>query len=230
MTYHLAINDIEPNHWVAWVLELHGCFAKGRTKEEAIALAPNIIRNYFNWRKKHGTSFVIPKEPIEIEIAEDIRSFAVEDYFVNALFEHDKKPLTAEDLREISEILSYTRKDLLEVMAGISTEQINRPIEGEVTGSIAGVIKHIATAEMWYFDRIGLTFPREKRPDDLMELLALSRRYTLENLPRLLGDISIHEKRNELWTARKVLRRTLWHEIAHTRQIERYRNNIGIGL
>ncbi len=226
MTYHLAINDIEPDHWVAWVLELHGCFAKGKTKEKAVALAPDAIQKYFLWRKKHDALFVIPKEPIETETAEAVRSFAVEDYFVNALFEHDKRPLTAGDLQEIGEILSYTRKDLQEVFSGLSVEQLNRPIEGEVTGSIAGVLKHIATAEMWYFDRIGKTFPKENRPADLFALLAVSRHHTIMNLPFLMGDVTVYEKRSELWTARKVIRRTLWHEIAHTRQIERYRDKM----
>ncbi|MBN1212915.1 MAG: DinB family protein [candidate division Zixibacteria bacterium] len=223
MIFHLAINDIEPNHWVAWVLEFHGCFSKGKTYDEAVTLVPGIIRNYFQWRRKHEPSFVIPDGSIETEIIEGIRSFEVEDYFVNALFEHDKKLLTESDLTEIRKILSYTRQDLLEVIDSLSEEQINQPIEGEVTGSIAGVIKHIATAEMWYFDRIGLTFIREYRYDTLMDLLQDSRRHTLENIPRLLGDVTVHEKRKELWTARKVMRRTLWHEIAHTWQIERYK-------
>ncbi|MFZ5980595.1 MAG: type II toxin-antitoxin system HicB family antitoxin [Candidatus Zixiibacteriota bacterium] len=227
MIYHLAINDVEPGHWVAWVTELHGCFSRGKTCDETVASAQKGIGDYFRWRRKHDSSFVIPASPVKTEIAEDIRSFDVDDYFVNALFEHDKKPLTETDLAEIEELLTYTRKDLQELIASLSEEQINRPIEREVTGSIAGVIKHIASAELWYFDRIGLSFPRDDYPENLMELLCVSREHTLKNIPILLGDGAIHERRDELWTARKVLRRTLWHEIAHTRQIERYKKTFG---
>ena len=226
MVFHIAINDIEPDHWVAWVLDLHGCFSKGKTYEEAVTLVPEVIRGYFQWLLKHDPLTVVFDGPIKIEIVEDIRSYAVDDYFVNALFEHDKNGLKESDLNEIRKILSYSRKDLIEVIADLSDSQLNEPVQGEVTGSIAGVIKHIATAELWYFDRIGLTFPGEKYPDNLMDLLKISRNHTLENLPRLSGDITVHEKRNELWTARKVMRRTLWHEIAHARQIERYKERL----
>ncbi|MDD3733063.1 MAG: DUF664 domain-containing protein [candidate division Zixibacteria bacterium] len=228
MLFHLAINDIEPNHWVAWVIEWHGCFSKGETYKDAIAFASDAIHNYFQWRHNHEPTFVIPDSQRETEITEDIRSYAVDDYFVNALFEYDKNPLNENDLAEIGKILSYTRKDLLEEIADLSENLMNQPIETEVTDSIAGVIKHIATAEIWYFDRIGLTCPKEHRPERLIDLLHFSRHHTLENLPRLLNNVAVYEKRNELWTARKVMRRTLWHEIAHTRQIARYKRKFGM--
>ncbi len=228
MRYHLAINDIEPDHWVAWILEFHGCFSKGKTYQDAVTFAPKAIHNYFLWRHKHESSFVIPESQLGTEITEDIRSYMVDDYFVNALFEHDRIPLTENDLVEIGNILSFTRKDLLEVIADLSENLMNQPIETEVTGSIAGVIKHIATAEMWYFDRIGLTCPNEQRPERLIDLLHFSRRHTLENMPQLLNNVAIYEKRDELWTSRKVMRRTLWHEIAHTRQIQRYKKRFGV--
>lgn len=228
MRYHLAINDIEPDHWVAWILEFHGCFSKGETYKDAVTFAPEAIHNYFLWRHKHESSFVIPDSQIETEITEDIRSYAVDDYFVNAFFEYDKNPLTENDLVEIGKILSFTRKDLLEVIADLSENLMNQPIETEVTGSVAGVIKHIATAEMWYCDRIGLTCPKEHRPERLIDLLHFSRHHTLENLPRLLNTVAVYEKRDELWTAQKVMRRTLWHEIAHTRQIQRYKKRFGV--
>ncbi|MEK7327889.1 MAG: hypothetical protein AAB217_21800 [Chloroflexota bacterium] len=38
-------------------------------------------------------------------------------------------------------------------------------------------------------------------------------------LPKLISDTQIVTLVDEAWSARKVLRRTLWHERDHTRQI-----------
>jgi DinB family protein len=50
------------------------------------------------------------------------------------------------------------------------------------------------------------------------------RKQTHALLPNLVGDARVYEKVGEGWTARKVVRRTLWHEGDHTEQIARILN------
>jgi uncharacterized damage-inducible protein DinB/predicted RNase H-like HicB family nuclease len=223
MLYRLGVEDIEPNHWVAWVLELPGCFSKARTREGALADAPSRIARYFEWLAGYGCESPRPPEKIEVEVSESWDSFiSQDDYIVNAFFEDDRRPLRSDDVTHVLKLLEYTRKDLLQIIQQISPAQLDKPIEGEVQGTIRGVLKHIATAERWYFDRLNLAFDRKEMPENVMDMLDKVRTYTRHKLPQLVGDTRITEKVGEHWSARKLVRRALWHERAHTEQIVRY--------
>jgi uncharacterized damage-inducible protein DinB len=223
MVYRVGINDIEPNHWVAWVFNLHGCFSKARTHDEALAGVPQVIKEYFRWLKGHHHPSSPQEEITDVILAEDIKSVTMNDnYIANAFFDDDKRMLTVEDIDEIRQLLVYTRKDLSGVIERITPEQLDQRIEGEVQLTIRGILNHIATAERWYFDKIGLGFERTQFPEDILQKLEFARKHTISVISKLEGMTEIFEKSGEKWSARKVLRRTLWHEIAHTRQIKKY--------
>lgn len=40
----VGIEDIEPDHWVAWLLPVPGCYASGRTEDDALAGVPDACR------------------------------------------------------------------------------------------------------------------------------------------------------------------------------------------
>ncbi len=188
MLYRLGVEDIEPNHWVAWVLELPGCYSKARNREDAIANAPSTIDQYFEWLASHGCETARPPGRTEVEIGESWTSFLSKgDYIVNAFFEDDRRPLSSDDVEHTLMLLEFTRDDLLQVVQQISPERLDKPIEGEVQGSIRGVLKHIATAERWYFDRLNLAFDRKEMPDDVMDMLVKMRAYTRHKLPQLVS-------------------------------------------
>jgi uncharacterized damage-inducible protein DinB/predicted RNase H-like HicB family nuclease len=222
MRYHLAIEDMEPNHWIGWALDLPGCFSPARTQAEAVADAPKRIAEYYSWLNGHDDSLPVINESIEIEIVETFLSFGSNedpDYIVNAFFEDDRRPLKYWDVEAALRLLQLTRQDLLAVIQPLTQEQFDKPIAGELRGSIAGILKHIAGAENWYFDQLGLGFNRTQLPGDPLDMLKAVRLNTRENLIKLIGDERITKDRDELWSARKVLRRTLWHERDHTQHI-----------
>ena len=106
----------------------------------------------------------------------------------------------------------------------MSSDQLDRSIPGEVQGSIRGILNHLAWAEWWYFDRLNLAFKEEEMPEDVMSMLEIVRAHTRRQLSQLAGNTTITERTGEQWSARKIVRRTLWHERAHTQQIIRYLN------
>jgi uncharacterized damage-inducible protein DinB len=199
---------------------LPGCFSSAFTQEEVIAQTPARISEYFAWLASHGRVTSLPKDPIEVQVAEVFRSFISEgDYVVNAFFEDDRRPLTSGELEDVFWLLDRTRRDLLAVIQPIPAARLHQPIPGEVQGSIAGILDHIAWAEWWYFDRLGLAFNRAEMPEDPFAKLAKVRAQTRARLPELVGDDRVVERVGELWSPRKVLRRTLWHERDHTQHI-----------
>src|SRR5688500_5546599 len=96
MRYRVAVEDIEPNHWIAWLLDLPGCYSAARTSAEAIAQAPAKIARYYEWIAQHDPTLSIPTEPIEIDLAETFQAFPSKrdpEYIVNAFFDDDRRPV-----------------------------------------------------------------------------------------------------------------------------------------
>jgi len=223
MTFHLGVEDIEPGNWVAWIFEMPGCYARASTRDEAIALAPEAIDEHLRRLTAAGYSTPKAPPPYEIIIAEESRARPYSpDYLINAFFKNDRLPLAECDIEYARLILDLNRKELMETISDLSDEVLTRTIEGEVQKNIHGIIRHIGSAEWWYWDRLGRAFPREERPKEIFELLKVMREFTLTHLSDLVGLTETTVCLDETWSARKLLRRAVWHERVHTLQIKRY--------
>ena len=224
MRYRLATEDIEPNHWVIWMLDLPGCFSSAQTEAEAVAHVPERIQGYWTWLSEHDPRLPRPEMalPAEIEVVESFRSFPSEedpDYLVNAFFDDDRRPVTYWEAEVALRLLKWTRDDLLKVIRPLGSEQLNQSLPDELRGPIGGVVKHIAGAENWYFDQLGLGLGQSQLPKDPLEMLHTVRTNTHAQLLKLIGDERVTQDRDELWSGRKVIRRTLWHERDHVGHI-----------
>lgn len=224
MEYHLDIAETEPDRWVAHIFELHGCFSRGETAEKAVKAAPEAIADYLIWRDGYGSEQ--PVTPDNIEVSELIGCINRGKYYINAFFEHDRLALTKDDIDQISIILSYTHNDLNNLLQTIPHDLFNREIPDERFVSINGIISHIATAEWWYFDSMKLGYARDELNGDPRVDLEMTRKKTLSVMSQLVSSTDIVLRREENWSARKILRRTLWHEIVHTRHIRRRLNEL----
>jgi len=223
MVFHAAIEDMEPGNWVAWVFEYPGCYARASTRDQALGLVPQVIEELLV--RLRQAAFLPDNESPEINVAvaEEFRAFqSTRDYLVNAFFDNDRIPLTENDIKYAHCVLGINRNDLLAVIDGLLQNDLSREIQGEVQKNIGGILRHIGTAEWWYWDRLGLAFPRQDRPVDIGTLLATIREFTIKHLPELVGSTLIKTCSGEEWSPRKLLRRTIWHERVHTLQVKRY--------
>jgi predicted RNase H-like HicB family nuclease len=217
----VALEDIEPNHWVAWLLDMPGCFGTASTRDEALRRVPEAVEQYGEWRARHGRPWPrLSNGPADVRVVEEFRSIeAGGGYLVNAFFEADREPLSQSDIEEGLWLLGCTRRDLLDTLAGLTPERLWAPLPGQQHGSIAGIVQHVGGAEWWYLNRLHLGQPRAEIPDDPYERLKIVRSHTAAALSALVGDERIVERDGELWSARKVVRRAVWHERDHTRHI-----------
>jgi predicted RNase H-like HicB family nuclease len=224
MRYRLGVEEIEPGHWVAWVLNLPGCTSAATTMDEAVALAPARIVAWHAWLSGDIPPAFTVREPVVVEVVETFRAHPAADdpdYLVNAFWADDRRPLQQTDVDHGLAALHRSRYDLLHLLATVPPARWTQPIAGETRGSIAGIVRHIAVAENWYCDMFDRGQDRQTLPDDPLALLHAVRAHTLTTLAALVEVDAITQHNGERWSARKVLRRTLWHERDHTHQLAR---------
>ncbi|MEW6569045.1 MAG: DinB family protein [Chloroflexota bacterium] len=220
MPYIVCAEETD-RRWVAHVPDLPGCFASHRDREAAIAAIPAAIEAYRQWCAGHGLHVSGISGPMVVD--EVIRAWDYEDdYEVNAFFASDRPPLTAEELPEIERLLQATRADLLSSVEGLDADDLLAEFPDE-RWPIAGILGHVANAEWWYLDRLGLAFPKSQIPEDPFERLDVVRSHMLASLPTLTKRTGIVTMAGETWSSRKVVRRALWHERDHTEHILKLR-------
>jgi hypothetical protein len=227
MAYKIGLENGDENRSIAWVLGHPGCFAYGPDGDSALAAAPAAIREYMAWIKNHDQGECwLPDKEIEVQLDDVWEVYSIDEnydraqmYSVNAWFLHDWKPLTETDIERGMNLISWSRQDLLEAVQDLSQETLEREYPNE-RWSISGILGHVANAEWWYLDRLGLAFPREELPKDPFERLAKERAFFCEKLPPLVGTNLVVGTEGEFWSPRKVLRRAVWHERDHTGHIK----------
>lgn len=228
MRFRVGLENGMEGRSIAWVLEHPGCFADGETPQKALENLPGAIQDYAAWIASHESAPWVEAGQIEIQVEETWQCYHINDdyerveqgYEVNAWFQYDWKPLTAEEVERGMKILSWNRQDLLATVQGLSPEALNAEHPGE-RWSIAGILRHVGGAEWWYLDQLGLAFPRGEVPAQPFERLERVRAHLLEVLPSLVGKERVVGVHGEFWSPRKMLRRAAWHERDHINHIRK---------
>lgn len=223
MQYTMGVEEIERGRWLGWVFELPGCTVPAASVDEAKAHAPDYAVAYVAWQASHGETLgpLFDSAPIEVKVTEVLRAPPGGDGLGNsrAFFDDDRLPLKSDEVDEALGTLSHTRQELLALIRPLRAETLEAPIAGEVRGSIASILEHLAWAEWWYCDRLGIAFNREEMPDDPRAKLDHVRAWTRARLRELVGERRIFDQIGEQWSARKLVRRTVWHELDHITHI-----------
>ncbi len=118
-------------------------------------------------------------------------------------------------------MLEWSHQELLALLKPLSASRLRQPIPGDVRGSLGGIVEHVAGAENWYLGMLGLGLSAASLPQAPLPRLERVRAHTLASWWALLGDTRVTTCCGEGWSARKIVRRTLWHQRAHTAQIDR---------
>ncbi len=223
MPYVVCAEEVE-DRWVAHVPDLPGCFTSDKERDAAISAVPAAVQQYVAWCSGHGLHVSGISGPMVVD--EVIRSWMYEDdYEVNAFFAADRPPLLSDELSELELLLSATRADLERAIDGLDEEALLKDFAGE-RWPIAGILGHLAGSEWWYLDRLGLAFSRADLPEDPFDRLNAVREHLLASLPSLPKRLGVVTLGGETWSARKVMRRTFWHERDHTQHILKLRSRL----
>jgi uncharacterized damage-inducible protein DinB/predicted RNase H-like HicB family nuclease len=205
------------------VLDLLGCVVQADTTDEAIAAAPDTIRAFLRYLRRHGEN-VDPNEEIETRLA----AHNTEGLFSGqAPWPQDFKPLAPAALARYVRWLDWSRADLLALVKGIDEKGLRaKPAKGR---SLRDILLHVLDADKSYV--YGLVGPLKTMGDptnaadrgdlDLRVALREARAAAIDRLKSL----SPAERRNvrkagqSTYSAHRVIRRMLEHEWEHRREI-----------
>lgn len=218
---------------LAHVPALPGCIVIAKDRKEAIANAPDAIREYFAWLGRHGEHARPPKK-IAVRVAGVFRNGPFKRGGRAALLQPDRAPLTRADMQIFLRRASFSRADLLTLVRGLPNDVLDWKREKD-SMSVREILRHVGNAEEWYVSRVVKpgTLPPEWKGDDklpVFKFLAMERRTVVRRFHKLTdaelsGVFYPHRwtaHPDEPWTARKALRRLLEHErehLGHIRQV-----------
>ncbi|HMK09730.1 MAG TPA: type II toxin-antitoxin system HicB family antitoxin, partial [Anaerolineales bacterium] len=166
MPYVVCAEEMK-GRWIAHVPDLPGCFAAHDERDAAIAAAPKAVEAYVAWCADAGIRISGVSPPMVV--SEVVRAWQYEpDYEVNAFFAADRPPVAADELPEYQRLLEATRRDLLQAVAGLNPEAMQRTFPDE-RASLEGLVHLVARTELWVLDRLGLAFPSSQLSPEPMD-------------------------------------------------------------
>lgn len=215
---------------LAWALDFPGCFAYGKDATDALLNFPRAFISYKNWvDSQAANSWMADLQDFDVHLEEVFECYNIDENYnpvandneINAWFRNDWKPLNVIEIERGLKLLEWSRAELLNLIAGLTPDQMDKEHAGE-RWPIRGITRHIANAEYWYLSRFSLAgIPRSELPENEMERLMLVRTRLNEVLESMAGDKTVVGVAGEFWSPRKLLRRSLWHELDHIQHIQK---------
>ncbi len=225
MRYHLLCEVGPDGSTQIFIEELPGCYSRAPTFDEAAGKAPQKIRNFLDWLRRHGEPVGEAEREVEIEISEIIRgNWPVNLGDSQALFKADLRPLDKEEAERSIRYMRYARQDLIDLYLSVPKDALEWKPDSSTPRHIKRIAEHIAEVDLFYVERLR-SRKFDEWPLNFLETSDELRTMRLLNLSRdeMNSSISYHPPGGwtgttdtEGWTARKTLRRFIWHEKLHT--------------
>ncbi|MHC1740203.1 MAG: DinB family protein [Anaerolineaceae bacterium] len=215
---------------LAYALDHPGCFAYGLTETEALIRMPQSLLAYKSWLEGYTeNSWLQDLSDFDVRLVEVFECHFLNDSFepsaagkgVYGWFHHDWLPLTAVEIQRGLSVLEWAHQDLYELTAALSDQKLDKAYSGE-RWSIRGILSHVASAELFYLNRLGLTrYKRSDLPEGAWESLKMTLQLNMEILPQMVDKADVRGVEGEFWSPRKIIRRACWHALDHCQHIHR---------
>ena len=200
-----------------WSLECPGAFARGATREEAIAKFPADVEAFCRW-----AGWKLPDGPVEIAEEKYQPEMKIEDADSDLLFESECQPLTQEEYEILRALVLQSAADFDALYASIPDPdaplgEARKTFYGDYPNTARAMYRHTSSVTAYYVGEVGAEV--DNLPgfyDNRLNGLA-----ALEQLPDFLSLPAVEGSYGELWSVRKVLRRFLWHDRIHARAMYR---------
>ena len=200
---------------------LLGCSVYRRTADEAIAAAPDEIRAYLGWLRRHG-------EKVDAAVRTRLAAETHAGGFIGSIqLETDLEPVTRADVARYARWLDWSRSDLLAETAPIDRKGLEAtPASGR---SLRAILEHVLGADKAYVYSVFRTTKSVGDPTnaalrgdlDLRVALREARAAAIARIRTATEEerTSVRRGGASVYTLRRCLRSMLGHEWEHRREI-----------
>lgn len=195
-TYDAYVEIAPDGSALAQLLDLPGCYGRGRTEQEALASLTAAIPGYYAWMERHDDYTPVVAGPHAVALRERVITPP------GAFFTPDAEPVEPGDLDITTALLEWAYADLISLAAAVPND------------ALAAALDPLLRQQLWLISRLEAS-PAPANPEALpggpRERL---RTVGQASVARLRGASEaergrILEHEGERWSLAKVLRRSI---------------------
>ena len=200
-----------------YVVNLPGAYARGESREAALAKMDREIRAYLNWMGEP-----VP-DGIAVEIIQDAPcGLEIRDADSDVLFAAEREPLPVQNYERLKALALKSAGDFWKQYQSVPDQNasvlpVRKTFYGRVPRTAEEMYQHTKNVNAYYFGEIGV----EADNDGAIRDCRARGFAALEEQADFLQNKVFDGSYGELWTLRKVLRRFLWHDRIHARAMYR---------
>jgi uncharacterized damage-inducible protein DinB len=210
-----------------WLVDapLAGCHVRGEDCESVVEALPREIEVFLDVLSKGWASFEPGVYlPVKIDVTAELKRRGSATDGSSHLFPEERSAPSRDEVSERLQVLACTRMELLAAAERLPVARLDWQEPGKPrTHTVLNQLRHIADVERWYLGRLWRNLPRLERSESVWQRLELTRRLVEEWFTELPDkELARVERYNgELWSARKILRRLVYHEWFHLKVVRR---------
>lgn len=229
-TYYL-VTESGPRHMKTYVSvpNLLGCNMRGATTDEALASAPDAIREYLRFLKRHGED-VDPDADFETEVLQEIITSTFAGNGTSNL-EADLEPLTAAEAEQYICRLEWIAEELIDAVRDLENDTLTSDGPEDSKRPIRKIMQHMIGSERGYLSsRLGsvkgmsaIADEADRGEGDPIDQYTRLRALLIPRLRAMTDEERTEPKITEknVITARRMMRRLLEHGWEHLSEIQR---------
>lgn len=197
-TYDAYVEIAPDGSALAQLLDLSGCFGRGRTELEALANLTAAIPGYYAWLQRHDDYTPVVAGPHVVAVRERVATPP------GAFFAPDAAAVEPSDLEIDTALLEWAYADLVALASAVPAPD----------GALAPVLDPLLHGQLWLISRFDASpnpAPLEALPGGPRERLRTIAQASVARLRAATEDerARILEHEGERWSLRKVLRRSI---------------------
>ena len=199
--------EAQPGYFLAIIPVLPGCVASGKTRDEAIAKARRVFRDYRSLLEAHGVAIDHWKDI-------DAEKLPVGELDDPPLVPGEDRPFEEHEVRDFIHQYEASRAAVMALVTKLSPERLEQKPNDE-TWSVRQALEHMMTTDIALLSRL------EKWPADPLSSYQGVHRLIIQRFSVMEpDDWRDHTIMGRRWTTKRVMRRLLEHEFEHYQHIK----------
>jgi predicted RNase H-like HicB family nuclease len=198
--------EAQPGYFLAIIPILPGCVASGKTRDEAIAKARRVFRDYRALLEAHGVAIDHWKDV-------DAETLPVGELEAPPLVPGEDRPFEEHEIRDFIHQYEASRAAVMALVTKLSPDRLEQKPNDD-TWSVRQALEHMMTTDIALLSRL------ERWPADPLSSYQGVHRLIIQRFSVMEpDDWRDHTIMGRRWTTKRVMRRLLEHEFEHYQHI-----------